>query len=150
MHEAKYIIIDLDGTLCNTDHRVDLILAKKYDEFHEKCVDDEPRRDVAEFLKLVSAQCKIMAVTGRNKKFEELTRRWLHKHNIIVDELLMRPNDDYTKDGEMKLKLIEEAFGGDKQAVLDNVMFALDDRDRVVEALRNYGLPTWQVKEGTY
>jgi hypothetical protein len=45
--------------------------------------------------------------------------------------------------------MTEEYFGS-KEAVLQNVIFVLDDRDKVVEAWRNYGLPCWQVRPGVW
>ena len=146
---TECIILDLDGTLCNVDHRVEYALTKQYDEFHSRLSGDKPNPAVQAIIRLLAVNLNILVVTGRNAKWRTQTERWLTKHGIIVDDLLMRPDDDFTKDHELKLLMIERHFGS-KEAVLKNVVMALEDRDQVVEAFRNYGIPTWQVVEGAY
>lgn len=145
----SWIITDLDGTLCNIDHRVDYAKAGLWEEFHQRCYDDLAHPEVAEFLQHIGKHFELLAVTGRNDKWRLITQTWLNEHEIPIDALLMRPDDDYSPDNVLKLQMIEEYFGS-KEEVLKNVAFCLDDRDRVVEAFRNYGLPCWQVREGTF
>jgi hypothetical protein len=49
----------------------------------------------------------------------------------------------------VKLELLEKRFGG-KENVLKNIWFAVEDRDQVVEAMRNYGLTVLQPANGGY
>jgi hypothetical protein len=39
---------------------------------------------------------------------------------------------------------------GSKENVQEKVLVVLEDRDRVVEAFREMGLPCWQVQAGGY
>lgn len=146
------IVFDLDGTLCNTDRRVHLAQQQQWDEFHRELMGDPCHPDVAWFMAMLPSAYQVIALTGRNEAFRNLTHRWLEHHQLSkrVDVLLMRPDDDFRPDHELKPELLQEFFGGTQQEVLDQVIVVLDDREKVVEAWRNYGLPCWQVRPGGY
>ena len=145
----KYIILDLDGTLCDCGHRQHLAAAKAWDEFHALCSFDEPFHDVLHIVNAFAANedYSIVAVTGRSEKFRQKTYDWFAKFGLLhkIDHLLMRPDDDFSKDGEMKLGLISKAFIN-----IDDIAFALDDRDQVVAAFREVGIAAYQVRSGSY
>lgn len=145
------IIVDLDGTVCDHLHRVHLGQAGVWEEYHAACVDDEPNEDVATIIRMILAFVKfdVIFLTGRNEKFRSVTIEWLRKHRLYSDTLLMRPDGNYERTEELKLKMLEEYFGN-KEIAMERILFALDDTDRIVEAFRNYGLPCWQVRQGMY
>ncbi len=147
----KSIIVDLDGTLSDCSHRQHLAVAKDWDGFNELCMLDIPNRDVKEFIALASLDLNIDVIicTARSEKYRQDTMLWLENHRIDIDTILMRPANDFTRSEELKFKLLEEHFGS-KVEVLMQVLFVLDDREKVVEAMRNYGLPCWQVRPGGY
>ena len=145
------IVVDLDGTLCDCAHRQDYARAGQWDQFHSHLTMDKPNEDVAEFIKQLSLHYTVVAVTGRNEAFRQLTWSWLKEHKLdeFIDEILMRPDGDWRPDHELKLPLLEKALGN-KENVLKKVAVVLEDRDKVIEAYRNYGLPCWQVRPGSY
>lgn len=143
----EWIVIDLDGTLFDCSHRIDFAKSKQWDDFHSRLEADLVFEDV---WRLIHAGAfKVMALTGRTETYRQQTLTKFINHNIAVDWLLMRPNDDFRSDVEVKLGLLEQFFGS-KSKTLEQVVFALDDRDRVVEGFRNYGLSCWQVRTGEY
>jgi len=162
-----YVVIDLDGTLCNSAHRVDFALTKQWDEFHEKLCDDKPNEDVMWFIDLLDSLSSqpteidtklwvdIIYLTGRPERYREATVNWFKKNMgnadfpILPDTLLMRPTNDFRPDHELKPALLEE-FIGSKEKVLQQVIVVLEDRDRMTESWRNYGLKCWQVRAGAY
>lgn len=147
---GTYYICDLDGSLCDSGHRNSLAQAKQWDEFHSLCGHDTPHGDVLALIhNLHYTNLHLLVVTGRNRRFEGITLDWFRRYKVVPDAMLMRPDGDFTPDIELKVNLLEEFFGS-KERVLDGVCFALEDRDKVVEALRNYGIPTWQVRSGAY
>lgn len=158
--DTKYVLVDLDGTVCNVAHRLHLAQAKEWDDFHALLMDDEPVAEIVELLRMIEFAAsvgwpvEILAVTGRGEQWRGLTFDWFTKHSIPIDEVLMRPTDDYTPDGELKIRLIEqyfaERYGPGQAAATNRVLFAIEDRDRVVEAYRNYGIKCWQVAQGEY
>lgn len=145
------VVLDLDGTIFDCSHRQHLAQAKLWDEFHSQCLGDKLHMDVVTLIRLVhfNGNFQILAVTGRNEKFRNLTNEQLIKNGILVDDILMRPDGNFDHDAEMKIELLEKYFGS-KEDVLKNVIFCLDDRDGVIEKFRNYGLKAWQVRQGAF
>ncbi len=144
---AQYIVVDLDGTIFDIAHRVDYAKVGQWDDFHSRCAYDGVHKDVEALL--ATTVFSVLAVTGRNEKYRKTTIEMLSKFLLPVDEILMRPDDDYRSDAVLKIELLEEYFGS-KEKVLAEVAFCLDDRDKVIEAYRNYGLAAWQVRQGAY
>ncbi len=146
------VVCDLDGTLCDHSARVDLAQANDWDAFHARCHEDKPNRDVVTALSLIyhsKLEADIYALTGRNERYRKKTLDWLSEHAPFFTEVLMRPDNNYESDHVLKLRMLEEKLGG-KEKVLERVAFVLEDRDKVIEAFRNYGLSTWQVRLGLY
>jgi FMN phosphatase YigB (HAD superfamily) len=144
------IIVDLDGTLCNSSHRDHLAQQKLWDEFNASASADEPWEDVAVVIKAMQLQgFKIYGLTGRSHKWHTLTVGWLIRNGVHLDALMMRPEDDYTSDHDLKPKMLAAMFG-DIENAKGRVLFILEDRDKVVEAWRNLGFRCWQVQPGGY
>jgi FMN phosphatase YigB (HAD superfamily) len=147
----KYAIFDIDGTLSDCSHRLQFAQTKQWDEFHRLCLEDPVIADVADLMRLTGVVAEVLLLTGRPEKFRHLTEEWLtlSKLNGHYDELMMRPDDDWTQDSLMKINALERRFGT-KENVLEKVWFVVDDRDSVVEGLRNYGLTVLQPATGGY
>lgn len=145
------VVVDLDGTLFNHDHRVHLAHAKQWDTYHALLTDDKVNPDVEFFLnRMVPSWVNIVYCTGRSEPWRNRTIEHMRKSGVPApDALLMRPHDNWQPDHELKPKMLEQHFGG-REMTLECVMFVLDDRDKVVEAWRNYGLPCWQVRSGGF
>jgi FMN phosphatase YigB (HAD superfamily) len=139
------VIFDIDGTLADCSHRVQYAQSKEWDEFHSRCLEDNVIVNVADLMIELSQSCEIILLTGRPEKYRHMTEQWLELCGLddFYDELIMRPDNDWSQDAKMKVKALEDHFG-DQQAVLDSVWLVIDDRDSVVEALRNYGLTVLQ------
>jgi phosphoglycolate phosphatase-like HAD superfamily hydrolase len=159
------IIIDLDGTLCDDRHRDHLAKAEQWEEFHSLLHLDEPFPDIVSLLRMTDQQHIVLAVTARNEMWRALTYSWFAKHSLMpyIDGLLMRPDDNYEPSEKVKIDLIEEWFREAhseedlfdpaltlQQYVQSRVMFCLDDREKIIDAFRAYGLPCWQVRAGVY
>lgn len=153
---TKIVVVDLDGTLCNSAHREHLAKAGQWDEFHALLMEDQPWQDVAGLLKMFEYMEGerldapfVVALTGRNEKYRTPTINWLARHDLSIDALLMRPDDDYRSDHELKPQLLNE-FLSTMQWDKGKVMFILEDRDKVVEAWRDRGFTCFQVRPGGY
>lgn len=143
------IIVDLDGTLCDSTHREHLAREKRWEEFHEAAKDDQPRQDVYCFIRWLANDFIIIGCTGRNERYRAATNAWMLKHEVHLDELFMRPDNDFSSDFELKPKIIAAVFGSQEKA-LKEVLLILEDRDRMVEVWRNLGYVCWQVRAGGY
>jgi hypothetical protein len=87
----------------------------------------------------------IILVSGRMEKNREVTETWLIKNLIHHTALFMRPTDDIRNDTIVKQEIYEREIKGKY-----NVLFVLDDRDRVVRMWRDQGLKCLQVAEGDF
>ena len=133
------VVVDLDGTLADVEHRRALVKGKHrdYARFHALCVDDPPNAwCVSLIAALQAAGYRIHIVSGRPKSVLPQTREWLARalpslENVSVD--LLREPDDTTPDVELKRRWLR---GVDKASVL----FCVDDRKRVVDMWREEGL----------
>lgn len=89
---------------------------------------------------------KIIIMSGRDGVCFDETHKWLVDHGIIFDSLLMRAEKDQRKDSIVKKELFDE-YVKDKY----NILFALDDRDQVVDMWRKeLGIKCLQVNYGDF
>jgi len=139
----KAIIVDIDGTLSDVDHRLHLIKdpqKKDYDKFYSKLGDDEPKGDIIELVNCLSKCYYTILLTGRPNEYRKKTVDWLDKFGVHYDILFMRPTDDYRPDNVLKKEIYEERIKPHFE-----VLVVLDDRTRVVDMWREIGLTALQV-----
>ncbi|WP_166925697.1 phosphatase domain-containing protein [Flavobacterium poyangense] len=135
----KAIICDLDGTLALMNGR------NPFDA--SKCDLDELNEPVANVLKnYKKLGYRILLVSGREDRYKEPTLRFLEKHEITFDALIMRKTNDHRKDSIIKTEIYNESI---KEKYF--VEFVLDDRNQVVDTWRNdLKLPCFQVYYGDF
>lgn len=144
------VVVDFDNTLNNCDHRIHHAAAREWDEFHGRLMEDTVYEDVALVIANLPVNIKLIAVTGRNEKYRQLTLDWLSTNGIVFDEILMRPDGDWRPDHELKPKMLIDFFDGNIDLAKREVIAILDDRDKVISAYRELGFPCWQVRSEKY
>ena len=150
MWPAYIIICDLDGTLYNTIGRKHFAENKQWDEFHAASPDDPPNLDVLHALHALDANgAEIIAITGRDEKYRGITTDWFNKNLVPIETLLMRPDLDHRHDTEVKIWLLYDWLIANSRSKSE-IAFALEDRDRMVDTWRDYGIPCWQVRAGAF
>lgn len=144
------VICDLDGTLCNIDHRLHYLKENKdWDSFYDNCDKDTANLWCVKILEsLANSGVNIVFVSGRRSSTWEKTTKWLND-NLPVKvwlgrELYMREDGDYRKDCIIKKEIFDEYLAG------RNILFALDDRQQVVDMWREQGLICLQVAKGDF
>lgn len=149
MSNKNFLICDLDGTACDEEHRVHHGRDHQdWDAYFSKLDIDEPYEDVRWLLEKSQGK-HVLFVTCRPEKYRDATVKWLRKYGILFTDLLMRPDGDETPSQRLKLIQLEKYFGS-REEVLKNVFLVLEDRCKVVSAMRQYGLTVWQCRECTY
>ena len=135
----KAVICDLDGTLSLLNGRDPYNAAT--------CDNDLLNEPVAAALKMAKQRgYQVILLSGREDKFREPTMRFLDKHQIGYDLLLMRTSNDFRKDNIIKRELFEGEIQGKYF-----VEFLLDDRNQVVDMWRkDLHLPCFQVNYGDF
>jgi hypothetical protein len=138
-----YHIVDIDHTLANSFWRDFMIGVVSWNEYHEASELDVPFPKMVELINALKKNGDlIIAVTGRTDNFRGLTLDWLIKHNIMVNDLLMRPEGVYLKNPEMKVQLISKYFNN----VFDLIGYAIDDNEETILAYHKLGIATLQVR----
>lgn len=144
----KAIIVDLDGTLCDVEHRVHHVQGDKKDwhQFNQLLVHDELNHWCFELIEAMrTAGYKIIFITGRGEGNRDLTEAWLKKHQVDFDLLYMRGILDQREDADVKEDIYNENVK-DKFEVL----FVVDDRKSVVDRWRELNLICLQCAPGNF
>ena len=144
----KAIIVDLDGTLCDVEHRVHHVRSKpkNWSAFNQAMDQDQPYFWCLELIAAMKARdYKIYFVTGRDENFREMTEAWLARHHVEYDQLYMRAAMDFREDSEVK----EEIYLA-KIELVAQILFVVDDRKSVVERWRKLGLTCLQCAPGDF
>jgi predicted kinase len=144
------IYSDLDGTLCNVEHRRHFVrpvegLKKNWAGFFAGIPDDTVNQPVMDILNKYKDTHQIVYCTGRGDNFRRDTVEWLEKHNAPTGVLYMRNRHDPRQDSVVKEILLDFEI-----LTRFSVFFCLDDRDQVVKMLRSRGLTVLQVADGNF
>lgn len=135
----KAVSFDIDGTLAHMGDRRGPYETSKY-------MLDEVDVLVREALWLYEqAGYRIVILTARSEDFREDTEQWLERMDITYDELLMRPTGDNRNDSIVKSEIVDNHISGQY-----DIRMHFDDRDRVVNALRDKGIKVAQVNPGNF
>lgn len=136
-------VFDIDGTTALMNDRSPFDKSR-YNE-------DSPNPPVIDvILTYYEKGYKILFVSGRDEEGREITETWLKTHLTIQNkpiqfELFMRRNKDTRNDSIIKKELYQHNIEN-----IYNVIFWCDDRDRVVKAVRELGIPCFQVAYGDF
>lgn len=144
----KTVIFDIDGTLTLVGDRVQYLLRspKNWDEFYERCGEDQPNEAVCDVYRMIHA-CgtgpDMILLTGRRESVRKQTEEWLQRHGIHgYKHLIMRPDGDKRHDTEVKPEMLQ------KLNIHPDLVF--EDRASMVAFWRGRGVPCFQVAPGDF
>ena len=140
------ILFDVDHVISDAAWRDEMIKRARdsgmWDEYHSRGKEDKPFEDVVYLINHM-ARCnthiEVWAITARPEKYRKQTMDWFTKHGVMLDMLLMRPEDKFKPAPEIKIDLCKE------EGILDRVLCIFDDREDVVSAFRELGITAFQV-----
>lgn len=141
-------IFDLDGTLCNIDHRLGAISEepKDWDRFYEACSFDKPLWTMIALLRQFEPTHYIAIWTGRSAQVREKTEYWLARHVVPYDELQMRRSDDRRPDYILKKEWLESC----SKHYYRRIHFVVEDRARVARMYREHQIMVLQCADGEF
>lgn len=150
MKKQKAIICDLDGTLCNTDHRQHFMAGPKKDwkGFFGAMAADPIHAWCKELLNAMGGSgYQVIFVTGRPEIYRIPTVDWLVAHKIYpyMFRLFMRDDGGQKPDHEVKERIYRDQIEPQW-----DVRFVVDDRKSVVEMWRRIGLTCLQCAPGEF
>ena len=141
-------IFDMDGTLCNSDHRAHFLANGKKDwtGWFRNMHLDPLHVDVAQFYDFAVANgFPVFICTGRDESYRDVSQKWLDANCINVDVLYMRRAGDRRDDSVIKKEMLDEI-----RATGYNPVMVFEDRDRVVKMWRDNGVRCMQVAPGDF
>lgn len=144
------VIVDIDGTVANLDHRLHYVRGDKKDwrTFLSKCDKDLPNHDV--YL-IAESFCDITGsdlifCSGRGNEYREKTENWLEEFSMPYERLLMRKERDYRQDTIIKEQILDFEI----LTKYREILAVFDDRQTVVDMWRRRGYRTLQVAPGDF
>lgn len=148
MSKEKAIIVDLDGTLTDVEHRVHFVQlsVKNWKEFNDRMIHDPLNVWCYELIAAMKSRgYKIIFVTGRGEDYRGHTEDWLKRHHVDYDLLYMRKVNDFREDDDVKEEIYRQ-----KIESLYQVLFVVDDRKSVVKRWREMDLICLQCEWGEF
>lgn len=144
------VIFDIDGTLANIEHRVHYVDGssgkKDFNAFYDAMVSDLPNFGIVQMARMYHANgWHITICTGRPEQYRRQTVDWLGSVGIFYDVLRMRPDDQrFRPDFEIKEDMLADIITS------HDILFAVDDRQQVVDMWRRNDILCLQVADGKY
>jgi len=136
------VLSDIDGTVAEMHKGVK---GKRSPYEWKRVGEDTPRENVLYNLKVLSKDYPVWFMSGRDGSCQEETVAWLDEHAPFYTDVIMRLPSDSRPDWVVKLELLHElALNGLKPLVM------FDDRNQVVDTLREVGVEVWQVQPGNF
>lgn len=149
------IICDLDGTLCNIDHRLhhvkhEIKKHNRWDLFNKEIPNDSLNEWCGEIIRKFN-NFPVLFCSGRVDSTRQDTEKWLNKHGFPLDyggnyrQLFMRHRSDFRQDYIIKEIILEFEI-----KTRYSVLFAIDDRQQVVDLWRRHGIVCLQCAPGDF
>lgn len=139
---------DLDGTLCNVNHRRHYVTTKpkNWNAWNAGLVNDTPNLPVKMVYQSLRENLLIstdmIIVSGRSDDYMEPTVQWLTDNEIFYDYIFMRKYKDNRDDSIVKGEIADEILK------THNILGVFDDRPRVVRSWQKRGIWTFDVGQG--
>lgn len=145
--ERTIVIMDIDGTLSDPEHRRHFVTRDYPDwkSFMALAGDDPLNKDIYTLNQMCYMNgFEIHITTGRMEDMRDITEDWLEKYGVFYHYLHMRSKKDYRSDTVIKKEIYDQKF------VDRDILFAVDDRQSVVDMWRSLGIRTLQVAAGDF
>ena len=137
-------VCDLDGTVCNVDHRKHWVATspKNWDAWNAGISEDKLNIPVYDTLTALSQGFPIILVSGRGEEYRQVTEEWLERNDVTYHQLFMRSAGDRRADDEVKAELADEV------EKTYRILGVFDDRQRVVKMWQSRGVFVFDVSQG--
>lgn len=163
MYKRPSVIVDIDGTLADCDHRLhhirsdaptdeEMSKTTDWDAFYQNAAEDKPIIPIVSLVKsLYDRDWCIILMTGRSSEYRRQTETWLEDNEINYHALFMRKPRDHTKDVDIKRAWYRMLKHGQISfPYADCPELAIEDRKRCIEMWRQEGLVALQCAKGDF
>lgn len=136
--DKPIVLVDLEGTLTDSDHRIKYWEAKDYDTWNNLLYADRPNSPVIDLVVELSMHCRIFIATAKPVQYKKEIHAWLDEHlPIKPDVVMMRPEGNKETSPDLK-----ESWVISLAAHNQTIALAIDDRSDVINMYRDKGLIT--------
>lgn len=162
------VICDLDGTLCNIDHRLHYVkrpqtidvlgifdvvpldrippkFKPNWKDFFKEIPNDVPNKWCLELVEQMSEKYPVVFASGRPDDHFRQTKDWLEKYGLSVSHLYMRCRGDHRADFIAKEIILDFEI-----LTRFTPLFFVDDRKQVVDLWRRRGFVVLHCAEGDF
>jgi len=122
------ILVNLN-CLGDSVHRHDL-KHQSFDMYHEAQADDTPVIPLIRTLQALSEQYEIVVYTTIKESYRYQVEQWLVDCGVPAEDVLMKAEDDWTRDYEFLIDLI---------LTTDDIELVFEENPRIIEELREQG-----------
>jgi hypothetical protein len=143
MTSSTTVVFDLDSTLADTRHRrqhlpEDAQGPADWIDYHSHCLGDAPIAGRIQLAYLLSKHHRIVIITARpnTPAIHANTHRWLDRHQVPRDDVILLPLDETRSPSEWKTEVVEKLISDGADVVL-----AVDDWWATGTALEELGVP---------
>lgn len=144
----KVVVFDIDGTLADVEHRRQYVATRprNWKAFEAGIPHDKPHEDIVELARLFHHRGFVVVLcSGRNEHTRSVTEQQMEQFGVEYQKLYMRKTGDHRDDGIVKVELMQQI-----STDYDRPWLWFDDRQRVVDAIRSYGIRVLQVAPGDF
>lgn len=151
MMHNKIVIVDLDGTLANCEHRQHQVRGegkKRWDLFFKEMDKDSVNENLNDVILSLHQHYDIYFVSARPDNYRDKTVAWLyekagwHKDSYT---LIMRKAGDFRKDNIVKKEILDNIIATGNYPII-----AFDDRKQVVDMWRENNVLCAQVADHNF
>jgi hypothetical protein len=140
-NKVEVVVFDLDGCISDDRHRRHLYpygADEDYKPYHDAAWKD-PAMNKNIVLEHIMAGRALLFVTARPVSYTATTCSWLNQNFPALNtwDVLMRPEHNRMPSPDLKIHLLEQG-----RDTWDRVLVAYDDREDVLKAYSEYGIPT--------
>ena len=145
----KTIIFDIDGTLADLNGREKFLHGDEpdWESFYGALSADLLNTPVAELYRILeqSRRYELVLISGRPERFRAPTETWLRRYQLTFDALWLRADGDFRHDSQVKQDILAQLRAQGKE-----ILFAVEDRQSVVDMWRANGVTCLQCAKGDF
>ena len=147
MERQKWAIFDLDGTIADIGYRLNESTVDgklDYKKLHDPLLIqfDKPIKETIALIKNLSKfKVKIFILTARFDSTKKVTVKWLDKHQVYFDKLIMKSKKDiYIKSDHWKEKQMH-IFMEKQNVAYEQIILSSDDYGKNQNMFESWGIP---------
>lgn len=143
LYEGTEVVCwDLDSSVRSTVHRRHLLPQIRagqatWDDYSLLAADDTPIAGSVALMRLLEDEFWNIAVSGASDAAMDLTVDWAAKHNVPLDDFILRPAGDKTDNGVFKVSVIRRL----QEAGLNVLLFVEDWEPAARKIAEETGIP---------